>query len=120
MASHANSFMERGLAFKVEGRYEEAVAEFQQLLEEDPNSCDAHYQLGLVHGFTGLFDESVEELKHACTLAPARIDIRIDLALTYTMLGMNEEAKLEFEEVLRREPGNDRALKSLHFLTEPV
>lgn len=116
----ANAFMERGLAFKVEGRYEEAVVEFEQLLEEDPNSCDGHYQLGLVHGFTGMFDESIEELHKASTLAPTRVEIRIDLALTYTMLGMNSEAKEEFEEVLRRDPNNKRALESLNFLTEPA
>jgi tetratricopeptide (TPR) repeat protein len=120
MASHANSFMERGLAFKVEGRYDEAVVEFEQFVSDDPNSCDGHYQLGLVHGFTGLFDESIDELQRASTLAPARIDIRIDLALTYTMLGMNVEAKDEFEEVLRREPNNKRALDSLVFLSEPA
>lgn len=116
----ANSFMERGLAFKVEGRYEEAVVEFEQLLVEDPNCSDGHYQLGLVHGFTGMFDESIEELQRASVLAPTRIDIRIDLALTYTMLGMNVEAKSEFEEVLRREPNNKRALESLNFLSEPA
>ena len=119
MASHASPFMERGLAFKIEGRYEEAVIEFEQLLADDPNSCDGHYQLGLIQGFTGMFDESLSELQHALTLGPARIDIRIDLALTYTMLGMFDEAKHEFEEVLRREPENKRALESLSFLSEP-
>jgi len=107
------------LAFKIEGRYEEAVVEFEQLLAEDPNSSDGHYQLGLVQGFTGLFEESIDQLKHALTLSPTRIDIRIDLALTYTMLGMNDEAKEAFEEVLKRDPNNKRALESLSFLTEP-
>ena len=119
MASSANAYFERGLAFKVEGRYDEAVAEFQQLLVEDPNSCDGRYQLGLVYGFTGLFDESLDELRRASVLAPARIDVRLDLALTFTMLGMYDEAKVEFEEILRREPNNKRALESLSFITEP-
>jgi tetratricopeptide (TPR) repeat protein len=63
MGSHANPYLERGIAFKVDGRYEEAIAEFCQMIAEDPNSSDAHYQLGLVYGFTGLFDESMEELQ---------------------------------------------------------
>lgn len=119
MGSHANPYMERGIAFKVEGRYEEAITEFRHLVNEDPNSSDGHYQLGLVYGFTGLFDESIEELQHASTLAPTRVDIRLDLALTFTMLGMYEEAKLEFGEVLRREPNNKRALENMKFLAEP-
>jgi tetratricopeptide (TPR) repeat protein len=119
MATSANAYLERGLAFKVEGRYDEAIAEFQLLLAEDPNSCDGRYQLGLVYGFTGLFDESLDELRRACTLAPARIEVRLDLALTYTMLGMYDEAKTEFEEILRREPNHKRALESLSFITQP-
>lgn len=119
MGSHDNPHLERGIAFKIEGRYEEAITEFKLLLSEDPNSSDGHHQLGLVYGFIGLFDESLEELKHAVTLAPTRVDMRNDLALTYSMLGMYDEAKQEFEEVLRRDPSNKRALESIAFLTEP-
>jgi tetratricopeptide (TPR) repeat protein len=88
-------------------------------LDEDPNSSEGHYQLGLVYGFTGMFDESIDELKHASTLDPARLDIRNDLGLTYSMLGMDDEAKSEFEEVLRREPNNEKALKNIVFFAEP-
>lgn len=120
MSSPINPFLERGIAFKVEGRYDEAVTELRQLLTDDPNSSDGHYQLGLVYGFTGLFDESIEELKRASTLAPIRVDIRIDLALTLTMLGEYDDARSQFEEVLRREPNNKRALDSLVFLSDPA
>ena len=67
-----------------------------------------------------MFDESMEELQRAIVLGPNRTDIRNDLALTYSMLGMFEEAKVEFMDVLRREPENKRALESLKFLSEPV
>jgi len=69
---------------------------------------------------SGQFDESIEELKRASTLAPIRVDIRIDLALTLTMLGEYEDARSQFEEVLRREPNNKRALDSLVFLSDPA
>lgn len=119
MSSSGNPFLDRGIAFKLEGHYDEAIAEFRQLLHEDPNACDGHYQLGLVHGFIGLFDESLEELQHAMMLDPTRIDVRIDLALTYSMLGRFPEAKMEFEEVLRRDPMNEKALKNLVYLNDP-
>ena len=120
MVSQSNPYLERGIAFKIDGRYEEAASELAQLLNDDPNSSDGHHQLGLVQGFIGDFDVSMEHLQRAVTLAPARIDIRNDLALTYSMLGMYDEAATEFKEVLVREPDNKRALESLQFLTEPV
>ncbi|HZT44067.1 MAG TPA: tetratricopeptide repeat protein [Chthonomonadaceae bacterium] len=120
MGSHTtNNDLARGIALKLDGRYEDAINEFKKILTEDPNSIDGHYQLGLVYGFTGNFDESLEELRHAATLDPGRTDIRNDLALTYSMLGMYDEAKCEFEEVLRREPDNEKALKNIVFFTEP-
>ena len=120
MGSHTNPYLERGITLKIDGRYEEAIAEFCQMIAEDPNSSDGHYQLGLVYGFTGLFDESLSELQHAVVLAPARIDVRTDLALTYSMLGMYDEAMSEFKEVLSRDPENKRALDSLKFFSEPA
>ena len=120
MNSHVTASLESGISLKNEGRYEEAIAEFRELLSEDPNSSDGHHQLGLVYGFVGMFDESLDELQRAVTLIPSRVDVRTDLALTYSMLGMYEEAKREFEEVLRREPTNKRALDSLAFFSEPV
>jgi len=120
MSGNLNPYLERGIALKVEGRYEEAILELRHLLAEDNNSSDGHHQLGLVYGFTGMFDESLEELQRACTLAPGRTDMRSDLALTYSMLGMYDEATHEFREVLKRDPENKRALDSLKFFSEPA
>lgn len=111
--------LERGISYKVDGKYDEAIGEFRSLVADDPNCSDAHHQLGLVYGFTGMFDESLEALRRAVTLTPGRVDIRNDLALTYSMLGMYEEARMEFEEVLQREPNNEKALKNLQFFTDP-
>jgi len=120
MSSQGSVGIERGIAFKTEGRYDEAITEFQAVLSADANACDAHHQLGLVYGFVGMFDESIEELQHAITLDASRIDVRNDLALTFSMLGDYDKAKLEFEEVLRRDPTNKRALDSMVFFSEPV
>ena len=92
--------LQRGVAFKVDGHYEEAERELRGVLGEDPNHPVAHRELGLVYCFTGMFDESVEELKHAVALDPSDLKARNDLALTYTMLGMVDEARTEFESVL--------------------
>jgi tetratricopeptide (TPR) repeat protein len=107
--------LQRGIAFKVEGNYEAALAEIQAVLEVDPNWAAARRQLGLVLGFTGMFDESLEELKKTKELDPSCLDARNDLGLTYAMLGMRDEAKQEFEEVLELDPGNATAQRQIVF-----
>ena len=72
--------LRRGIAFKVEGNYDAALAELKAVLEADPKSATAHRELGLVLGFTGFFDESLEELRVSVQLDPAELDARNDLA----------------------------------------
>jgi len=37
---------ERGISYKTDGKYDEAIAEFKAILEEDPNYAEAHRQIG--------------------------------------------------------------------------
>lgn len=115
MAPSANweERFERGVAFKVDGRYEEATTELRAVLEAYPDYAPALHELGLVYGFTGQFDESLEALQRAVTLEPADLKGRNDLALTYAMLGMNDEARAGFETVLEMDPTNAVALRNI-------
>ncbi len=115
MGNPENPIMTRGIAYKVEGKYDEAMADFQHILAQDSNSIEGHYQLGLVYGFIGMFDESIEELLRAMSLEESRLDIRYDLAMTYSMLGMYDEAKQSFEEVLQRDPEHKKAKEQIAF-----
>jgi len=107
--------LEQGIAYKIEGNYDEAIKVFQAILAEEPNSSEAHHQLGLVYGFIGLFDESLEELQRSIRLDGTNLVTHNDLALTYAMLGMNDDAKSEFELVLRADPSNEVARKNIIF-----
>lgn len=108
--------LERGIAYKIEGRYGEAATEFEFLLEENPDHAEAHHQLGLVLGFVGEFDHSLAALVRATTLDSGNTLARNDLALTYTMLGMYDEAKSEFARVLEQDQANDVARRNLTYL----
>jgi Flp pilus assembly protein TadD len=110
-----NLHLERAIAHKVEGDYEAAIAELRQALIEEPNSAEAHHQLGLVFGFVGEFDDSLSSLKRAVDLRQDNVPVLNDLAKTYAMLGMYEEARAGFEEVLRLDPGNETARQNMMF-----
>jgi tetratricopeptide (TPR) repeat protein len=110
------SHIERGVAYKINGQYDEALAELRQAVQLAPNNAEAHHQLGLVLGFIGEFEQSLAELERAVQIDGRNVVIRNDLALTYAMLGMYEEAKAQFEEVLRQDPTNEVALKQIQFL----
>ncbi|NIM05738.1 MAG: tetratricopeptide repeat protein [Armatimonadetes bacterium] len=107
--------LERAAAFKNEGQYEAALAEFRSILDDDPTNVEARVGVGLVLCFTGEFDASLEELRRAAADGPDSVDARLNLAKTYAMLGMYDEAKDEFNQVLRLSPGHKEAMKQLAF-----
>jgi len=52
------------------GRAEEAVPLLKEALEADPNSAEAHWELGYAYRFGGLLDESAAEAEQARRLDP--------------------------------------------------
>lgn len=112
MGMVGNLHLERGIAYKIEGDYDAAMDELKQALKEEPENGEVHHQIGLVLGFIGEFDESIATLQKAASF-DSSVVILNDLALTYAMIGMDDEAKGGFEEVLRRDSGNEVAKKNL-------
>jgi tetratricopeptide (TPR) repeat protein len=106
---------EQAMELKNQGRYDEAMAQFQAVLNCKPDHAPAHLGLGLVYCFIGMFDESLEELKRAVECDPAWVDARLNLAKTYAMLGMYDEARVEFNQVLALHPGHPEAKKQLSY-----
>jgi len=107
---------DQAIELKNQGRYEEALERFQEVLAAEPDHAGAHLGLGLVYCFVGRFDESLEELKRAVECEPDWVDARLNLAKTYAMLGMYDEARVEFNQVLTLHPGHPEAKKQLGYL----
>jgi tetratricopeptide (TPR) repeat protein len=109
---------EQAWQLKNEGQYDEAMAQFRELLTEQPGCARAHLGLGLVYCFVGLFDESVGEMRLAVECDPACVDAHLNLAKTYAMLGMYDEAKVEFGRVLELQPGHAEASKQMAYFAK--
>jgi protein O-GlcNAc transferase len=103
---------------KNQGRYDEAMAEFLEVLGCDPDHARAHLGLGLVYCFVGRFEESLEELKRAVECAPDWVDAHLNLAKTYAMLGMYDEARTAFHRVLALHPDHPEAKKQLTYFDD--
>jgi len=109
---------DQAMELKNQGRYDEAAAQFQQLLESRPDHARAHLGLGLVYCFVGKFDESVDELKRAVECDPEWVDARFNLGKMYAMLGRYDEARAEFNRVLELHPGHPEARKQLSYFED--
>ncbi len=115
----AENYYQQGKSHRINGAYNEAIAELRCAIDEDPNMELAHMELGLSYCFIGDFDASIQELELACGLAPENPDITLNLAKTYTMLGMFDEGKEQFQNVINiTRPGDacyEEAIKQLAY-----
>ena len=72
-----------GSAALREGRPEEAVAQFEKALAEEPGRVDALIGLGIARYRLGAYDDAIVALSDAVTRAPDQAPARLYLALSY-------------------------------------
>lgn len=56
--------------------YEDLIYEYKKMVEENPNSPDAHYNLGLVYEKRGMINEALVEYKIAFQMNPRSLRIK--------------------------------------------
>jgi len=69
-----DSFLERANSLLEKGSYDQAIAEFDKVIELDPNRGDAYRMRGAANYKKGLFDQAITDLSKAITLNPKDIE----------------------------------------------
>ncbi|MBI2211375.1 MAG: tetratricopeptide repeat protein, partial [Deltaproteobacteria bacterium] len=83
----SQNYFTEGFRFLHEGRYPEAIAAFQEVVKEQPESAEAHYNLG--NAYIGLRDypAALKAYHEAIRLNPAFVQAHTNLGFTYARLG---------------------------------
>ena len=102
--------MERGDAYLEEGKHQEAIIEFLNVIQLDPDHREATARLGIALFDTGQFGPSFAYLQRAVESDPENAEVRIKLGTIYLLRGMREEAREEAGAVLDRDATNLDAL----------
>ena len=83
-------------------------------LQQDPNSADAHYLLGVMHYFQGQVGPTVDHLRRTLAIDPHHTDAAICLSVLFNDIGKYDEAKRVFEQanqsVAHKHTGNDQGI----------
>ncbi|HHT9152026.1 MAG TPA: tetratricopeptide repeat protein [Candidatus Hypogeohydataceae bacterium YC40] len=117
--------VERGKIYARLNRYNEAIAQFKKEVEKNPESFEAHYQLGLAYNRIAEFDRALSEYEIASTLRPDYTDTDVEVASTYlnkavqsrnagqdeaTVSKLLQQAIDSCDEILSKQPQNLKAL----------
>jgi tetratricopeptide (TPR) repeat protein len=93
-----------GFVLKREGRFDEAMVQFNEVLKMAPDNLAAHTCLGDALVLTGHRDEGVRELETAIRLDPTYADAHGFLANALSMQQRDDEAIRQYEEAIRLNP----------------
>jgi Tfp pilus assembly protein PilF len=104
---------EAGGVFFREGKFAEAIAEFQKALQQDAGYLPAQLNLAYAYERMNRRDEAIREYRTALTLAPDNFFARNNLGVLYDQMGRYEDAIVELEMALKAEPGNATASSNL-------
>jgi tetratricopeptide (TPR) repeat protein len=90
-----------GIAYKRDGRYPEAIRQFERMVELVPNEPVSHYNLGLLYNLTDRQPEALKQFEIARELDPKLVAPRFQIYNAYRLLGKEEEAKKALAEFLK-------------------
>jgi TolB-like protein/DNA-binding winged helix-turn-helix (wHTH) protein len=90
-----------GLVHYFARRYDNAITQFREALDLDPNFGQAHVMLGRSYIAKGLPDRAVEELERAKGLLGARPDVITPMAYVLARAGRSLEALATLDELRR-------------------
>lgn len=96
MAKH----LERGDAYFEEKKYAEAVIEYKNVLQLDPNAAKAHWGLARTYLATNKLREGYWELRETVRLDPANTEARLQYGQLSRLAGEHDEALAQAEAVI--------------------
>ncbi|MHB8422744.1 MAG: tetratricopeptide repeat protein [Leptospirales bacterium] len=99
-------YMAHGQHYLAEGKTNEAVIEFQNLLKVNPKSAVGHYELGKAYHKKGWVSDSVIQFRTATKLDPLMLPAHVALARYAVNSGQWGAAKSEISTILKIDPSN--------------
>lgn len=109
----ANTRYDLGFVLDQTGRTSEAVVQYQQALERNPNHRDALNNLAVDLARQGKMDQAVQTLERLVRLDPGNAEAHTNLGALLLAQGARDRAAREFEQALQVNPDSTRARDGL-------
>ena len=95
------------------GRFSEAIDQCKQALRIDPDSSEAHNNLGNALAQTGRASEAIDHYKQTLRMNPNSSDAHNNLGAALALMGRISEAIEQLKSALRINPNNSDARNNL-------
>jgi tetratricopeptide (TPR) repeat protein len=100
----------RGVCLISEGEYEEAVKQFDLVIDLEPVMAEAYSQRGYAKFQLDQYAESLDDLNHAIAISPHSVDAFAFRARTHWATGEYQQAMEDITHAIELDPDNEHAL----------
>jgi superkiller protein 3 len=104
-------FFNLGMALFEISEPDKALASLERAILLNPGNAENHFGLGYIAQLAGQSSRAVKALQKAIDLSKDHLDARNLLASIYLNQGLLDEAKMQLQEIQRREPDNGEAMR---------
>jgi len=101
-----SSYLEQGIRYHRDGKYNEAVIALKNALQIDPKFVAARHLIGRTYKAKSWNADAIRELQRALELQPDDVSIRVDLGQAYLDIEAWGDALAEGKAIRQRAPGN--------------
>jgi tetratricopeptide (TPR) repeat protein len=101
------------MIYEILGRHQEAIEQYKNILELNPDHQKALFNLGWVLMDENRFMEAIPHLKHAIKLNPENTDAHFSLGLFFGRLNRYQDAQDQYNKVLQLDPNHSGAYERL-------
>ncbi len=104
MDTEISSQIQRAKKLAGEGNLEDALREFEDVIEREPNLSESHKEVGKILFHLNRLEEAKTRLKKAIEIEPTDFEIHLTLADVFVRLQQDKEAEDEFIEAIKIAP----------------
>jgi tetratricopeptide (TPR) repeat protein len=102
-----------GLILGKQGRFEEAIREFQITLKLNANHAKAHNNLGVIYNYQGRLGNAIKEFQSALAINPNDANVHYNLGIAFGRSYLLDDAVGEFQTALKLNPNDANAHNNL-------
>jgi len=107
--SLAEDFFQQGRDAANRGNYDEALADFNRALRQNPSSAGVYCAIGIVYANKKMYQDAVTNLKKAIELDPDKAIAYYVLGMVYEEMSKPGEAMEAWKKFLSLRPDDKRA-----------
>jgi tetratricopeptide (TPR) repeat protein len=102
-------YYNQGIIFSKQGKTKEAIAEWEKMIEINPNHVKTHYNLGIAYRHSGQIDKAIGAWKKAISLEPNGSKAYNNLGAAYLSQGKLDDAEATLNKAIAIEENYAKA-----------